>query len=72
MVSIANVGIAKERVKAGDKRMTSRKGEQKKEGKRGETNGYPQDLGCFLREMKECSDQERETLERPADGSVPG
>lgn len=49
MVSIASVGVAKERQTARGKRMTSRKGEQKKEGKRGETNGNHQGSGVFSR-----------------------
>jgi hypothetical protein len=71
MVSIASVGVAKERRTAKGKRMTSRKGEQKKEGERVETNGNHQGSGVFSREMKECSDQGRETLESPAGGSGP-
>jgi hypothetical protein len=43
------VGVAKERQKAKGKRMTSRKGEQKKEEERGETNGYHQGPGVFSR-----------------------
>lgn len=70
-VSIASVIVAKERQTAKGKRMTSRKGEQKKEGERGETDRTHRAMGCFLGEMKECSDQGRETLESPAGGSTP-
>jgi hypothetical protein len=48
MVSIASVGVAKERQTAKGKRMTSRKGEQKKEGERGETNGSHQGYGVVF------------------------
>ncbi len=50
MVSIASVGVAKERQTARGKRTTSRKGEQKKEGERGETDGTHQaTYGVFSR-----------------------
>lgn len=65
-LSIASVGVAKERKVAKGKGTTSRKGEQKKEGDGGETNGAHRAMGCFLGEMKECSDQGRETLDSPA------
>ena len=49
MVSIASVGVAKERRTAKGKRMTSRKGEQKKGRERGETNRYHQGYRVFSR-----------------------
>lgn len=63
-VSIASVDVAEsDRQQKNDRAARAR---AKKEGKEGNEQISQGAWGCFLGEMKECSDQGRETLDSPA------